>query len=222
MSQGEITRIFRMLGSSDEPELPGGKPSRLGMILGIKNFSRDTSPNEDDPTLPVNPADPPVSMILLRSAQPLDSLDYDSWHERGGQETDHRKVSISIQSIPTALVLFGSFDVSGEDDEDVNLDDSNNLDFVSRILDSLIMDLVDLYLDVGGVLNSIPATVVEAITGSVGPNGDLAGREFNLIMHDNWGVLRNELSIDRIGLQIGSSPHPIIQGDHLVLARINH
>ena len=69
MSQGEITRIFRMLGSSDEPELPGGKPGRLGLILGIKNFSRDTSPNEDDPTLPVNPAYPPISMILLRSAQ---------------------------------------------------------------------------------------------------------------------------------------------------------
>ena len=219
MSQGEITRIFRMLGSSDEPELPGGKPTRLGLILGIKNFSRDTSPNVDDPTLPVNPAYPPISMILLRSAQPLESLDYDSWHERGGEATDHRKVSISIQSIPTALVLFGSFDVSGEDDENIDLDNSDNLDFVSRILDSLIMDLVDLYLDVGGVLNSIPATVVEAITGSVGPSGDLEGREFNLIMHDNWGSLRNELSIGRIGLQIGSSPHPILQGDHLVLAK---
>ena len=96
MSQGEITRIFRMLGSSDEPELPGGKPSRLGLIIGIKNFSRDTSPNEDDPTLPVNPAYPPISMILLRSAQPLDSLDYSSWYERGGENSDHRRVDISI------------------------------------------------------------------------------------------------------------------------------
>ena len=219
MSQGEITRIFRMLGSSDEPELPGGKPGRLGLILGIKNFSRDTSPNEDDPTLPVNPAYPPISMILLRSAQPLESIDYESWFERGGEASDHRKVSISIQSIPSALVLYGSFDVSGEDDDDISLDNSDNLDFVSRILDSLIMDLVDLYLEVGGVLNGIPATVVEAITGSVGPSGDLQGREFNLIMHDNWGVLRNELSIGKIGLQIGSSPHPILQGDHLVLAK---
>ena len=144
-------------------------------------------------------------MILLRSAQPLESIDYESWFERGGEASDHRKVSISIQSIPSALVLYGSFDVSGEDDDDISLDNSDNLDFVSRILDSLIMDLVDLYLEVGGVLNGIPATVVEAITGSVGPSGDLQGREFNLIMHDNWGVLRNELSIGKIGLQIGSS-----------------
>ena len=106
MSQGEITRIFRMLGSSDEPELPGGKPGRLGLIIGIKNFSRDTSPNEDDPTLPVNPAYPPISMILLRSAQPLDSLDYSSWYERGGENSDHRRVDISIEAIPTALVLY--------------------------------------------------------------------------------------------------------------------
>tara|TARA_B100001175_G_scaffold317929_1_gene337726 strand:+ start:45 stop:4442 length:4398 start_codon:yes stop_codon:yes gene_type:complete len=219
MSQGEITRIFRMLGSSDEPDLPGGKPSRLGLILGIKNFSRDTSPNEDDPTLPVNPAYPPISMILLRSAQPLDSLDYTSWFERGGESADHRRVDISIQSIPTALVLFGSFDVSGSDDAQISLDDSNNLDFVSRIMDSLILNLVDLYLDVGGILNSIPTTVVEAITGSVGPSGDLQGREFNLLMHDNWGALRNEMAIGRVGLQIGSSPHPIILGDHLVLSK---
>ena len=74
-----------MLGSSDEPELPGGKPGRLGLILGIKNFSRDTSPNEDDPTLPVNPAYPPISMILLRSAQSLESIEYESWFERGGK-----------------------------------------------------------------------------------------------------------------------------------------
>ena len=46
-------------------------------------------------------------------------------------------------------MLYGSFDVSGEDDDDISLDNSDNLDFVSRILDSLIMDLVDLYLDVG-------------------------------------------------------------------------
>ena len=219
MSQGEITRIFRMLGSSDEPELPGGKPSRLGLIIGIKNFSRDTSPNEDDPTLPVNPAYPPISMILLRSAQPLDSLDYSSWYERGGENSDHRRVDISIESIPTALVLYGSFDVSGSDDEERDLDDSDNLDFVSRIMDSLILDLVDLYLDVGGILNNIPTTVVEAITGSVGPGGDLQGREFNLIMHDDWGALRTEMSIGRIGLQIGSSAHPTIQGDHLVLSK---
>ena len=38
-------------------------------------------------------------------------------------------------------------------------------------------------------------------------------------MHDDWGALRTEMSIGRIGLQIGSSAHPTIQGDHLVLSK---
>ena len=59
LSQDEIQRIFRMLGSDDQPELPGSIPDRLGMIIGIKNFTRDSSENVNDPTLPVNPADPP-------------------------------------------------------------------------------------------------------------------------------------------------------------------
>ena len=218
MSPGEITRIFRMLGSEDEPDLPGGRPSRLGMILGIKNFSRDTSPNEDDPTLPVNPAHPPISMILLRSEQAIDSLEYESWFQRGGQSEDHRRVSISLDSIPPALVLFGSFDVGGSEDDNTDLDDSNNLDFVSRIMDSLILNLVDLYLDVGSTLNDVPSTVVDAITGGVGSGGDLQGREFNLLMHDHWGALREPTTISRIGMEIGSSQHPVPVGDHLLLA----
>ena len=218
MSPGEITRIFRMLGSEDEPDLPGGRPSRLGMILGIKNFSRDTSPNEDDPTLPVNPAHPPISMILLRSEQAIDSLEYESWFQRGGQSEDHRRVSISLDSIPPALVLFGSFDVGGSEDENTDLDDSNNMDFVSRIMDSLILNLVDLYLDVGSTLNDVPSTVVDAITGGVGSGGDLQGREFNLLMHDHWGAQREPTTISRIGMEIGSSQHPVLVGDHLILA----
>jgi len=218
MSSGEITRIFRMLGSEDEPELPGGRPSRLGMILGIKNFSRDTSPNEDDPSLPVNPAHPPISMILLRSEQAIDSLEYVSWFQRGGQSDDHRRVSISLDSIPPALVLFGSFDVGGSEDDNTDLDDSDNLDFVSRIMDSLILNLVDLYLDVGSTLNDVPSTVVDAITGGVGSGGDLQGREFNLLMHDHWGAQREPMIISRIGMEIGSSQHPVLVGDHLLLA----
>ena len=47
----EIDRTFTMLGSKSEPELPGGQPNRLGLIIGVKNFTRDTSQNVDDPSL---------------------------------------------------------------------------------------------------------------------------------------------------------------------------
>ena len=78
----------------------------------------------DAPTLPVNPAHPRVSMILLGSDQASDSLEYQSWFQRGGQAEDHRRVSIELDSIPPALVLFGSFDVGGSEGECTELDDS--------------------------------------------------------------------------------------------------
>ena len=71
LDQEEIERAFRMLGSTDQPELPGDIPNELGLIIGIKNFTRDSSQNVDDPTLPINPADPPYSLIVVRSVQPL-------------------------------------------------------------------------------------------------------------------------------------------------------
>ena len=39
LSQGEIERAFRMLGSADQPELPGDIPDRLGLIIGIKKIN---------------------------------------------------------------------------------------------------------------------------------------------------------------------------------------
>ena len=85
LEQDEIERAFRMLGSTDQPELPGDIPNELGLLIGIKNFTRDSSQNVDDPTLPINPADPPDSLIVVRSVQPLQEIDYTSWFSRGGR-----------------------------------------------------------------------------------------------------------------------------------------
>ena len=126
MSIDEIERIFRMLGSVGETELPGDIPSKLGSIIGIKNFTRDTSQNVNDPTLPVNPSNPPDSMILLRSIQPIESLEYYSWLSREGQKDDHRRIFIKADRIPTALVIFGSFGLGGEDGIDTSLDSESN------------------------------------------------------------------------------------------------
>ena len=91
----EIDRTFTMLGSKSEPELPGGQPNRLGLIIGVKNFTRDTSQNVDDPSLPVNPAYPPKTLLLVRSVQSLESVEYHSWMKRGGTDTDHRRIQIT-------------------------------------------------------------------------------------------------------------------------------
>jgi len=217
MSSNEISRIFRMLGSADSPELPGGLPERLGMIIGIKNFTRDTSQNVDDPTLPINPAHPPNSLVILRSAQSIDSIDYTSWFSRGGNTDDHRKIHISATAIPPAVAVFGSFWLGGSEEADTSLDSADNLDFFSKIMDSVILNIVDLFLNVGNVLNEIPSSVVDAISGGMGAGG-MEGMSFHILFTDNWRESRSLYPLNTLNLQIGSSDHPVGLGDHILLA----
>ena len=219
LSSEEIDRIFTMLGSKSEPELPGGQPEKLGLILAVKNFTRDNSQNVDDPTLPVNPAYPPKTLVLFRAVQSVNQVEYHSWMKRGGVDSDHRRIEITALDVPTAVVLFGSFELGGASKADTSLDSDQNLDFMSRILDVVLINIVDLFLDIGGVLNDIPTATVELISGGVGGAGGLSGRTIHLLMTDHWRVDRVDLPITSIGMQIGSSPHPIMPGDHLILAK---
>jgi len=220
LSPGEIERVFRMLGSDgSQSQLPGQLPSRLGLIIGIKNFSRDNSENVDDPTLPVNPANPPKTLILLRSVQSVEEIDYDSWFLREGAPGDHRRIHISARDVPTAIVLYGSFELGGGGAVDNSLDSEDSLDFVSKIVDNVLINIVDLFLDIGNVLNDIPSAVVDVISGGVDGTSGLEGRTFHLLLTDNWLVTRTDMPIQSISVQIGSSSHPVMPGDHLLLAK---
>ena len=219
LSSEEIDRIFTMLGSKSQPQLPGGQPNRLGLIIGIKNFTRDNSQNVDDPSLPVNPANPPNTLVLLRSVQSIESVEYHSWMKRGGSDTDHRRIQITAKEIPTAIVFFGSFQLGDTEGADSGLDSGQNLDFLSRILDIALINIVDLFLDIGTILNDIPSATVDVIGGGVGGSGGLSGESIHLLMHDNWRIDREAQIISEVGLQIGSSPHPTMPGDHLILSK---
>lgn len=219
LSSEEIDRIFTMLGSKSEPQLPGGQPNRLGLIIGVKNFTRDTSQNVDDPSLPVNPAHPPKTLVLVRSVQSVEEIEYHSWMKRGGAASDHRRIEITATEIPTAVVLFGSFYIGGTEEADTSLDSSENLDFMSRIFDVVLINIVDVFLDIGNVLNDIPSATVDVISGGAGGAGGLSGETLHLLMHDDWRADRQAMPIGEVGLQIGSSPHPTMPGDHLILAK---
>ena len=218
MSPGEISRIFRMLGSENSPELPGGQPDRLGLIIGVKNFSRDTSPNVNDLTLPINPANPPNGLILLRSKQSIESLDYYSWFKRGGIQEDHRTIHVKANDIPTALVVYGSFEIGGTSDVDNSLDSVTDLDFISKIVDSVILNLVDLFLDTGSVLNDVPSIIVDLLSGE-STSGSFDGASFHILMTNNWREDRFMMPLSQLEMTIGSSPHPTIIGDHIILSK---
>ena len=219
LSTAEIDRAFTMLGSKSEPQLPGGQPTRLGLIIAVKNFTRDTSDNVDDPTLPVNPAYPPKTLVMVRSVQSVEEIEYHSWMKRGGADTDHRRIQVTAKDIPTAVVLFGSFELGGTEEADTSLDSAENLDFMSRIFDVVLINIVDLFLDIGNILNDIPSATVDIIGGGAGGTGGLSGQTLHLLMNDHWRADREARSIQEVGIQIGSSPHPTMPGDHLILAK---
>ena len=221
LSADEIDRIFTMLGSKSSPELPGGQPEKLGMIIAIKNFSKDSTQNVDDSTLPVNPAFPPKTLVLIRSSQSIQSIEYDSWHKRGDIITDHSKIHLEMKDLPTSIVLYGSFEFGSSSTSDTSLDSGTNLDFVSKILDSVILNLVDLFLDIGGIINSIPSEVVSVLTGDSGGVGlnSFAGRDVTLLMTDNLLLDRVNMQINELAVQIGSSPHPVTLGDHVIISK---
>ena len=215
LSPLEIERCFQMLGSASQPELPGQIPTQLSLILGVKNFTRDSTPNVNDPTLPIDPQNPPNTLVLLRSTQSLTSLEYNSWFLREGVETDHRMTRILAENVPTGLILYGDFWLGGSGEQEIGtLDDS--LDILSRILDVTILAVVDIFIDISNILNSIPNALVDVISGSAGSASQ--GTEIHLEMMTHFEVGRQPMPIGSLELVMGSSDIPVPFGPHLLLA----
>ena len=126
-----------------------------------------------------------------------------------------------MKDLPTSIVLYGSFEFGSSSTSDTSLDSGTNLDFVSKILDSVILNLVDLFLDIGGIINSIPSEVVSVLTGDSGGVGlnSFAGRDVTLLMTDNLLLDRVNMQINELAVQIGSSPHPVTLGDHVIISK---
>ena len=221
LSPQEIDRVFTMLGSRSSPELPGSQPDRLGLIIAVKNFTRDTSPNEDNENLPINPAYPPKSMILFRSVSKIDALEYDSWLTRGGVITDHQRISIQTGAIPTALIVYGDFNIGGnEEGNDVSLGNDPNLDFLSRILDAALVNLVDVFLETALIINALPTTVVDVLSGGVEFSPDGGGQNLHFEITDDFRTTRAPDILPSVKLAIGSHDHMKLESsDHLILSR---
>ena len=221
LSPQEIDRVFTMLGSRSSPELPGSQPDRLGLIIAVKNFTRDTSPNEDNENLPINPADPPKSMILFRPVSKIDALEYDSWLTRGGVITDHQRISIQTGAIPTALIVYGDFNIGGnEEGNDVSLGNDPNLDFLSRILDAALVNLVDVFLETALIINALPTTVVDVLSGGVEFSPDGGGQNLHFEITDDFRTTRAPDILPSVKLAIGSHDHMKLESsDHLILSR---
>ncbi|MAK20323.1 MAG: hypothetical protein CMA05_03315, partial [Euryarchaeota archaeon] len=167
MPQEEINSIFTMIGEAPgSVNLPGEVPSRLSLIIAIKNFSGDNTPNVDDPTLPVNPLKElaPNTLIAIVGSESIDRLEYKSTFERGGVATDRSSLEFTVEDLPEAILVEGSFLIAPTGIDRVNYDNPN-LNSIAQIFDNALLSVVQVALDIGDIVNSLPDLIVST-TGS--------------------------------------------------------
>ena len=146
---------------------------------------------------------------------------YDSWVTRGGVVTDHQTISIATGTIPTALIVYGDFNIGGsEEGNNPSFGNNQNLDFLSRILDAALVNLVDLFLETALIINSVPTVVVDVLSGGVEFSPDGGGQNLHLEMTDDFRTTRQAEVLPLIELKIGSYDHFNIPGNnHLILSK---
>ena len=216
MPQQEINSIFTMIGEApNSVNLPGEIPNRLSLIIAIKNFSGDNSANINDPTLPINPTDPPNTLIAVVGTESIDRLEYKSTFERGGVSNDRSSLEITIEDVPKTILVEGSFLVSPTGVDRVNYDNPN-LNTIAQIFDNALLTIIQVVLDIGDIVNSLPDSIVST-TGSDG--GTIEIHCYNQVTANLGGNLRESMEIGTVELSFSSSDNPVIPNqDHILIA----
>lgn len=217
MPAEEINSIFTMLGEAPgSSNLPGEVPSRLSWIIGIKNFTGDNTGNIDDPTLPINPVDAPNTLIVIAGTEKIDRLEYKSTFKRGGFDNDASSLLIEVEQVPEVIIIEGSFLVSPTGIDRVNFDNPN-LNSIAQILDNALLSIVEVVLDIGEIVNTLPDSIIST-AGSSG--GVLALHCFTQVKSNIGGTPRDSQEIGRITFAFSSNDHPWIPDtDHILISQ---
>ena len=166
----------------------------------FRSFSGDNTGNVDDPTLPINPVDAPNTLIAIAGTEKIDRLAYKSTFKRGGIDADASSLQIEVEQVPEVIIMEGSFLVSPTGVDRVNFDNPN-LNSIAQILDNALLSVVEVVLDVGEIVNSIPDSIVST-AGSSG--GTLELHCFNQVKGNIGGTPRTSESIGRIAFAFSS------------------
>ena len=217
LHQDEITAIFTMIGNApSDDNFPGQFPTRLSLIIAIKNFTADDTQNADDDTLPVNPSDTRWnSLILIAGTERITSLTYESVFQRHGYSSDRSAIKVEFIDIPEVLVIFGTFEIPSTTRSRVEF--GNAPDLFSQFFDNIILNLVEIILDVGTIINGLP----EALVGTAGSSGgEIIVQCYNQVKQTlPSGSTRIEVEIEMINAAIASSDQPVmLTSDHIILA----
>ena len=213
----EINAIFSMIGEAPgSANLPGDMPTRLSLIIAIKNFTDDKDGNVNDPTLPVNPSSPPNTLIAIVGTESIDRLEYKSTFMRGGYVNDSSSMQVAIDNVPKAIVVQGSFLVPSSGLGRINFDNPN-LNTVAQVFDNALLSILEIILDIGDVVNGLPSSIV-GTAGSSG--GEVNINCYNQIKQSLPTSVREPMEIGSLQLAISSSDQPWLpEMDHILLSQ---
>ena len=216
MPQEEIDAIFTLIGEAPgSSNLPGQMPNRLSLIISIKNYTADTSANAADPTLVLDPSDNRWnSLILIAGTERISKIEYVSTFQRHGYASDVSSMEVEIVDLPEVVAIFGTFEIPSSNR--VRVEFGTAPDLLSEVLDNVVLNLVEIILDLGTILNGLP----EAIVGTAGESsGEIFLQCYNQV-RESWsdGSTRSESMVQGVKLAIGSSPHPVMDKNHILLS----
>ena len=216
LHEDEIAAIFTTIGEAPgSVNLPGEIPDRLSLMIAIKNFSADNSNNVNDPTLPINPASPPNTLLLIAGTSSIKVFDYASTFKRGGYSGDSSSMVVEIEDVPRVIVIQGSFLLSSTGVNRVNFDNPN-LNTIAQFFDNALLTVVEIVLDIGAILNGLPTAVV----GTAGSTGGLIDIQcFNQVKKSLPSSNRESMEIGHMQFALASSPQPWLpEMDHILLS----
>ena len=216
LPQEEIDAIFTLIGEAPgSSNLPGQMPNRLSLIISIKNYTADDSTNVADSSLLLDPSDNRWnSLILIAGTERIAKLEYISTFQRHGYAIDSSSMEVEIVDLPEVVAVFGTFEIPSSNR--VRVEFGTAPDLLSEVLDNVVLNLVEIILDLGTILNGLP----EAIVGTAGESsGEIFVQMFDQV-RESWsdGSIRSETTLSSLSLAIGSSPHPVMGKDHILLA----
>jgi hypothetical protein len=212
----EIAAIFTTIGEAPgSVNLPGEVPDRLSLMIAIKNFSADNSNNVNDPTLPLNPAEPPNTLLLIAGTSAIKEFNYASTFKRGGYSGDSSSMVVEIEDLPRVIVIQGSFLLSSTGVNRVNFDNPN-LNTIAQFFDNALLTVVEIVLDIGAILNGLP----NAVVGTAGSTGGVIDLQcFNQVKKSLPSSNREPMEIGHMQFALASSPQPWLPDmDHILLS----
>ena len=216
MPQEEIDAIFTLIGEAPgSSNFPGQMPNRLSLIISIKNYTADNSANVADSSLLFDPSDNRWnSLILIAGTERIDKIEYVSTFQRHGYAMDSSSMEVEIVDLPEVVAVFGTFEIPSSNR--IRVEFGTAPDLLSEVLDNVVLNLVEIILDLGTILNGLPEAIVETAGES---SGEIFVQMYDQV-RESWndGSTRSDSTVASLSLAIGSSPHPVMEKNHILLA----